>query len=107
MPYCQQYCSQNKRRIRIRKRSVPREESINRSLISDEIINEFITSILLDPEINIRLLPDSLERRAYQTLIYTMMKVLRDIIDKVELRILGHKITLSINPDKIDDSKVI
>ena len=79
-----------------------REYSLHRvsakSTISDETINHYINTLLLDPAINIKVIPDKIERAVYNKLYTTLLHSLSIACDTTSVDILGHQLKFYIQP---------
>lgn len=69
------------------------------SHIDDKAIEEWVQKELLDdPDINVYLLPDAVEKRVYTKLIKKVLNLAGKLVDGTEVDVLGHKLVLSIQP---------
>jgi len=66
--------------------------------ISKEKINEFVDELLKDENINIKYLPDYVEKQLYRNIFTIAVGVLDKILNTTELNMIGHQIKLSIEP---------
>jgi hypothetical protein len=71
----------------------------------DRMIDEYINQLLKNPELNIKAIPDVLERRIYKfTIMLTLDAIYSWIYYLDGLKLLGHKI--SVNRSHVDDIKL-
>jgi hypothetical protein len=66
--------------------------------ISDKHVDEYIDQLLSDKKVNITLLPDAIEHRIYKNVILTLLQVLSTTCDQTKISILGHDLTIHIDP---------
>jgi len=68
------------------------------SSISTQALKEYIEKeILEDPDANLRLIPDPLERKIYLTVYKTIMKSLEKVCNTTSIDLLNHRLTFNIN----------
>jgi hypothetical protein len=67
------------------------EESLKR-------IEEFVDKIMQDPAINSKYLPDIVEKQIYKNVLIMGLGMIKQILSTTEIRTLGHKITLTMEP---------
>lgn len=70
----------------------------NVSNISPEAVEEAVDSILSDPNINLKKVPDFLEKRVYHNLIWITLMVAEKIMGSVRIDALGHEFYLAMSP---------
>jgi hypothetical protein len=68
------------------------------SYISDRVIEKFIQTEILDTDANNTWIPDAIERRAYSLPIKTVLSVIENLSKSTGFDILGHRITIKIQP---------
>lgn len=70
----------------------------NASAISDKAVAIFVDQMLADPNINIRLLPDSIERPLYINIVKFNLALLQKTLANVSAEVIGHSVQLSMRP---------
>jgi hypothetical protein len=68
------------------------------SKISDQAIDKFVASLLADPALNIRPLPDIIEGALYRNIFKIILHSLAHTTDAVSLTIMDHKIRIIVEP---------
>lgn len=68
-----------------------------KSIISKTKINEYVNEILENENINIKGLPDGIERAVYKNVIRIILIVLDKMAKQTEVEVLGHKMRIIIN----------
>lgn len=68
---------------------------------SKQIIHEFVRQLVNDENINVRGLPDFIEKKMYQNIITLLIALLEHTLETGEIKILGHSITFTIRPSKL------
>jgi len=58
-------------------------------------IDTFINKLLKDENINIKYMPDFVERQVYKNIITLLMSTMHHILDSIDINIMGHKITFN------------
>ncbi len=66
--------------------------------ISKKRINKFVEKILDDENINIKYLPDFVERQIYRNVFNIFINLLDNLFDKTTVRFMGHKLTFDLQP---------
>ena len=69
------------------------------SQISDSVIDDFVTGLLNDPDINVNGLPDCAERVLYRKVLKIMLGAIGHMASTTDIRLVGHKLTIDIRPD--------
>lgn len=69
------------------------------SQISPERIGEFVDMILAKKNVNIKYLPDSMEKQVYVNVFTILLGVLEEVVDSTSINFMGHKIKLSIEKE--------
>jgi hypothetical protein len=69
------------------------------SNISQEQIDIFVERLLNDSNVNIKYLPDFVERQLYRNMFTIFLGVIQNLSDTTEIKFLGHKMTLHMIPD--------
>lgn len=64
----------------------------------------YIEQILQDPACNIKYLPDAVERHMYRTIFQSVIGLLDKVVSSSKIELLGHEITLSMNPSTSEES---
>jgi len=68
--------------------------------MSNQAIDEFVEGLLDDPETNIYVLPDSVERAMYSNLLKLMFHSLEKAVSTFKVDFIGHEIKVSFEPKK-------
>jgi len=68
--------------------------------ISKEKIDEYVEKLLTDENINIKYLPDFVERQIYRNVFNLMINLLENICETTNVSLLGHQITMGIKPQQ-------
>lgn len=76
------------------------------SNFSQKQIDIFIEKLLADPNVNIKYLPDFVERQLYRNIFTLIFGILQNLTDTTEIKLLGHKLMLRLIPD-IDDEQLL
>ena len=66
-------------------------------------INQFVEKILEDENVNIKYLPDFVERQIYRNVFTILINLLENILETTSIKFLGHNLTFDINPNIEDD----
>lgn len=69
------------------------------STVSDESIDKYIQKLLDNPNTNMSLVPDSLERKLYKLIFETILTKVNETLDRTEVKLLGHKLKIVLVPD--------
>ncbi len=78
--------------------SVIENNSSNISMISDNSLKEYIKNEIMDSRSNIKLIPDSIEKRAYLSVYRAMMRSIEAMCQTTTIDLLNHRITFKIVP---------
>ena len=70
------------------------------SYISGVKIDEFVTKLMADPDTNIAMIPDFIERPAQRNFFFYLMKTFAHTLDSGSVSVLGHKITFHMEPEE-------
>lgn len=68
------------------------------SNISSEAVEAAVESILNDPNINLKKVPDFIERKMYHNLIWITLMVAEKIMGSLKIDALGHEFYLTMSP---------
>lgn len=75
------------------------EKNTNKpSVICNGAVDDFVDELLKDPNINIYLLPDSIERKVYSNTLKIILSTLQKMFNNTNLDIIGHQLKLSLQP---------
>ena len=66
--------------------------------LSQERIEEIVERLLQNADVNIRLLPDAVERHLYRNMFRLLLSVLAELIESSSVEFMGHEIQLSLVP---------
>ena len=78
--------------------TLPTQES-QLSLLSKQQINQFVEKILKNKDINIKYLPDAVEKQIYRNVFTMLINILDNLMETAEIRFLGHNISLDLRPN--------
>lgn len=70
------------------------------SKISEKAIDAFVKTMMDDPKTNIKGFPDAIESALYKKALKTIMYALAHTADVTSLRFMGHKISITIEPEE-------
>lgn len=77
------------------------------SNISPEAIEEAVKDILSDPNLNLKKVPDFVEKRIYHNIIWITLMALERVFAGISVDAFGHEFHLTMNPKTITDKKNI
>jgi len=90
----------------MRKKSYKKQGFISKSSgISPEAIEDAVKEILADPNLNLKKVPDFVEKRLYHNIIWITLTVLERMFVGVSVDAFGHEFHLTMNP-KPDSAKL-
>ena len=69
-----------------------------RSRVSDAAVDRFVTTLLADPGVNLRYVPDAVEGAVYRNLLTVLLHAVARTSDTAGIELLGHRIRLVIEP---------
>jgi len=69
--------------------------------ISSEAIEAAVEEILADPNLNLKKVPDWMEKKVYHNLIWVTLMVVERIIASVKIDAVGHEFSLTMTPKEI------
>lgn len=72
------------------------------SQLSKAKVDEFVEKLLNDADVNIKYLPDFVERAIYKNVLNLIMALLNNVFDTVSVKFLGHNLTFTVMPDNQD-----
>jgi uncharacterized protein YfkK (UPF0435 family) len=67
-------------------------------LLSQEQINRYVEELLADPETNIGILPDGIERPLYRNIFKLMLKIMNKVMGSISFELIGHKLNMNLIP---------
>lgn len=67
--------------------------------LSQEQIDQFVEGLLNDENVNIKYLPDYVERQLYRNMFTILLEVIKHTTNTAEIKFLGHTMTFVITPD--------
>ena len=73
-------------------------ERLKRSTVSAERIEEFVNELLADPDVNLSMVPDAIERSIQRRVLLALFKTIAKVVDGVSVDLLGHTLKLRIEP---------
>jgi len=68
------------------------------SELSKERINQVVEDLLNDKNVNIKYLPDFVEKQIYRNVFNIMINLLDNVLETTSVQFLGHNLTFDINP---------
>nr|QBK92022.1 MAG: hypothetical protein LCPAC304_03690 [Pithovirus LCPAC304] len=68
------------------------------SAISPEAVEAAVEAILADPDLNLKKVPDWMEKKVYHNLIWITLMVVEKIMGSVRIDALGHEFYLALRP---------
>lgn len=68
--------------------------------ISKKQIDIFVERLLNNKDINIKYLPDYVERQLYRNMFTILINLIQNLTDTTEIKFMGHKILLSVAPNE-------
>lgn len=75
-----------------------KDENIQNNSISSDNISKFVDDLLDNKEVNMSYLPDGIEKQIYKNLLVYGLNIMKEVISKSRVEIVGHEITFSIKP---------
>lgn len=66
--------------------------------VSKERINAFVETLLQNKEINIKYLPDAVERQIYRNVFGILVGLMDNLFDSASIKFMGHKVTFALHP---------
>jgi hypothetical protein len=69
------------------------------SFISDKVVDEFVDSLINDPKINIKYIPDSIERSFYRNVVMSILGSISNMLSGTKINMLGHVILMYMVPN--------
>lgn len=78
------------------------------SNISTKAIDRFVDELLADPNINIYMLPDTIEKPLYANTLKIMLSVVQKMFNNTNLDIIGHEFKMNMQPTletRLEDTK--
>jgi len=70
-----------------------------KSKLSQEQIDQFVEGLLNDENVNIKYLPDYVERQLYRNMFTILLEVIKHTTNTAEIKFLGHTMTFVITPN--------
>lgn len=68
--------------------------------LSKAKVDEFVEKLLTDEDVNIKYLPDFVERQLYKNVLNLVLNLLDNTFNTTSIKFLGHLLTFDIVPDK-------
>lgn len=87
---------------RLQERSVPTEDApppVQIAGVSRQRIEELVEQMLQNPDINVKYLPDAVERQLYRNVFSLALNVLGEVLKSSSVELLGHRIQLTLVPE--------
>ena len=76
----------------------PQQKKLDLLQLSQARVDEFVQTLLDDPSVNIWVMPDRIERQLYTNMFNIMLRVLSHVVDESSMSMIGHKLSLSLDP---------
>jgi polyhydroxyalkanoate synthesis regulator phasin len=77
-------------------------DKVKLSELSKERVDAFVEELLNDENVNIKYLPDFVERQIYRNVFSLLINVLENMLNTTNVQFMGHTITFDLKP-QIDD----
>eukprot|EP00747_Dinoflagellata_sp_TGD_P168743 gnl/TRDRNA2_/TRDRNA2_195866_c0_seq1.p1 gnl/TRDRNA2_/TRDRNA2_195866_c0~~gnl/TRDRNA2_/TRDRNA2_195866_c0_seq1.p1 ORF type:complete len:702 (+),score=143.82 gnl/TRDRNA2_/TRDRNA2_195866_c0_seq1:308-2107(+) len=77
-------------------RAICQEHPVRHCHIDEEVISELVDELLQDSSINIVWMPDAMEGQLYRSALKLVIRVLEDVVCRMQLSVLGRTINMSI-----------
>ena len=77
---------------------LPYENLSQNHTISNKALKKFVDDILQDPNLNIYLLPDNIEKPLYMNTLKILLSVVQKVLNNTNLDIIGHEFKLQMQP---------
>lgn len=61
-------------------------------------LDRLIDALLLDPDSNLALVPDAMERKVYRRILIKVLTDLKVVLSQTKVHVLGQEITFSMQP---------
>jgi len=74
------------------------------SELSQDRINGFVEELLNDKNVNIKYLPDFVEKQIYRNVFGILIGLLDNVMETTNVQFLGHKLTFDIQPQTDDEA---
>ena len=71
--------------------------------LSKERVDAFVEELLNDENVNIKYLPDFVERQLYRNIFSLLINVIENMLDTMNIQFMGHTITFDLKPQNTDD----
>ena len=81
-----------------------RENKLQLNELSKKRINAFVENMLNDKHVNIKYLPDFVEKQIYRNVFSLFMNVLDNILETTNLQFMGHSVTFDIKPNNNENN---
>jgi len=73
--------------------------------VSKDRINAFVETLLQNKDINIKYLPDAVERQIYRNVFSILLGLMDNLFESTSVKFIGHKLTFSLQP--MSDQEII
>lgn len=84
--------------VMLNKTIVNATDKIKLSESSKERINVFVEELLNDENVNIKYLPDFVERQIYRNVFNLLINLLEHILNTINIQFMGHEVKLDLKP---------
>lgn len=73
--------------------------NLDKSEISKSQIDSFVEKLLSDKNVNVKYLPDFVERQIYRNVFTILLGLIENMADSTEIHIMGHRIVMHVAPE--------
>lgn len=77
------------------------EKQKKENLLSKQQIHDFVDELIKDENINIRFLPDHVEKQIYTNILIILMQIIQHSVEDLKVSFMGHEITMKMDPLKL------
>ena len=74
-------------------------------LLSKQRISQYVEGLLNDETVNIKYLPDWVERQIYRNFFGILVGVVNNMADSTSIELLGHQLKFDLVPNNSDEAK--
>jgi hypothetical protein len=75
-----------------------KEKKTENNSISSDSISKFVDELLNNKEVNMSYVPDGVEKEIYKNLLVYGLNIMKEVISKSKVEVVGHEITFTIKP---------
>jgi hypothetical protein len=83
-----------------------KEKAEAKRLLSKRNIDDFVSTLIKDEDVNIAFLPDIVEKQIYINTLSILLHLVEHVLTDTKVEFLGHEISIRVNPieEKDDDT---